>query len=92
MDALTDFVSNCKKPLFFVGDGAQLCYNKFGAQPGVLSCPPSLQAPRALGICLAALRMQADGETCPPEALRPQYLRLSQAERERAERLAARKE
>lgn len=92
VDALTDFVSNCKKPLFFVGDGAQLCYNKFGAQPGVLSCPPSLQAPRALGICLAALRMQADGETCPPEALRPQYLRLSQAERERAERLAARKE
>lgn len=92
VDALTDFVSNCKKTLFFVGDGAQLCYNKFGAQPGVLSCPPSLQAPRALGICLAALRMQADGETCPPEALRPQYLRLSQAERERAERLAARKE
>ena len=92
VDALTDFVSNCKKPLFFVGDGAQLCYNKFGAQTGVLSCPPSLQAPRALGICLAALRMQADGETCPPEALRPQYLRLSQAERERAERLAARKE
>ena len=92
VDALTDFVANCKKPLFFVGDGAPLCYNKFGAQPGVLSCPPSLQAPRALGICLAALRMQADGEACPPEALRPQYLRLSQAERERAERLAARKE
>ena len=90
--ALENFVQSCKKPLFFVGDGAQLCYNKFGAQPGVLSCPPSLQAPRALGICLAALRMQADGETCPPEALRPQYLRLSQAERERAERLAARKE
>ena len=92
VDALTDFVANCKKPLFFVGDGAPLCYNKFGAQPGVLSCPPSLQAPRALGICLAALRMQADGEACPPESLRPQYLRLSQAERERAERLAARKE
>ena len=27
VDALTDFVSNCKKPLFFVGVGAQLCYN-----------------------------------------------------------------
>ena len=89
---LQNFVKTCKKPLFFVGDGAQLCYNKFGTQPGVLSCPPSLQAPRALGICLAALRMQADGETCPPEALRPQYLRLSQAERERAELLDARKE
>ena len=24
---LADFVENCKKPLFFVGDGAGLCYN-----------------------------------------------------------------
>ena len=35
-----------------------------------------------------ALRMQAAGLAVPPEALRPEYLRLSQAERERAERLA----
>lgn len=25
--SLADFVKNCKKPLFFVGDGAYLCYN-----------------------------------------------------------------
>ena len=27
---LAQFVENCKKPLFFVGDGAALCYNKYG--------------------------------------------------------------
>ena len=26
---LAQFVENCKKPLFFVGDGASLCYNKY---------------------------------------------------------------
>ena len=26
---LAEFVENCKKPLFFVGDGASLCYNKY---------------------------------------------------------------
>ncbi len=33
---LADFVENCKKPLFFVGDGASLCYNKYSSVPGVL--------------------------------------------------------
>ena len=31
---LAQFVENCKKPLFFVGDGAALCYNKYGEIPG----------------------------------------------------------
>ena len=60
---LVEFVENCKKPLFFVGDGAALCYNKYGNVPR--------------------------GEAVLPEALLPDYHRLSQAERERAERLAA---
>ena len=33
---LSEFVENCKKPLFFVGDGAALCYNKYSNVPGVL--------------------------------------------------------
>ena len=86
--ALEDFVQKCKKPAFFVGDGARLCYNRYGELEGVVPCPPALGASRAVGICRAALRMQAAGLAVPPEALRPEYLRLSQAERERAERLA----
>ena len=41
------------------------------------------------GEALVAKQMARHGETVLPEALLPDYHRLSQAERERAERLAA---
>ena len=40
-------------------------------------------------MALVAKQMARHGETVLPEALLPDYHRLSQAERERAERLAA---
>ena len=83
---LADFVENCKKPLFFVGDGAKLCYNEYGQIPGVQAPPPALGHVRGLGVCLAAARMHAAGQCVLPAALVPSYHRLSQAERERAER------
>ena len=86
---LAQFVENCKKPLFFVGDGAALCYNKYGEIPGVLAVPPALRGGRAAAVALVAKQMARHGETVLPEALLPDYHRLSQAERERAERLAA---
>lgn len=88
VDALADFVKTCKKPLFFIGDGAALCYNKYDKVEGVQPMPPALGAARALGVALVAEQMHQNGETCPPAALLPQYLRVSQAERERAEKLA----
>ena len=80
---------NCKKPLFFVGDGASLCYNKYSNVPGVLCVPPALRGGRAAAVALVAKQMAERGEAVLPEALLPDYHRLSQAERERAERLAA---
>ena len=47
---LAQFVENCKKPLFFVGDGASLCYNKYGSVPGVLETPPALRGGRAAAV------------------------------------------
>ena len=82
---LAQFVENCKKPLFFVGDGASLCYNKYGSVPGVLE----LRGGRAAAVALVAKQMAEAGQAVLPEALLPDYHRLSQAERERAERLAA---
>ena len=35
---LAQFVENCKKPLFFVGDGASLCYNKIQQRSGRAHC------------------------------------------------------
>ena len=83
---LAQFVENCKKPLFFVGDGAALCYNVYGQTEGVLPCPPALGLCRGAGVCLAARAMNDRGEAMSAAALAPSYLRLSQAERERAER------
>lgn len=86
---LEQFVQTCKKPVFFVGDGASLCYNKYGQLPGVLPAPPALRAARAAAVGLVARRMAFQGRAVLPEALLPDYHRLSQAERERAQRLAA---
>ena len=57
--------------------------------PGVLAVPPALRGGRAAAVALVAKQMARRGETVLPEALLPDYHRLSQAERERAERLAA---
>ena len=51
--------------------------------------PPALQGGRAAAVALVAKQMAAAGQAVLPEALLPDYHRLSQAERERAERLAA---
>ena len=86
---LAPFVKSWKKPLFFVGDGAYLCYNIYSEAEGVLPAPPPLRCARAAGVAMAARRMAAEGLAVPPGALLPDYHRLSQAERQRAERLAA---
>ena len=84
--SLEKFVQDCKKPLFFVGDGATLCYNTYKSVPGVVCTPPALQVLRGAGVALAAKALWENGECVPPAALLPDYHRLSQAERERAER------
>lgn len=89
MDALEPFLKNCKKPLFFVGDGAGLCYNRYDNLAGLVPCPAPLQASRALGVCMAACAAAQQGLAVPAAQLMPQYHRLSQAERERAARLHA---
>ena len=81
---LAQIVENYKKPLFFVGDGAALCYNEYGQAAGVLPCPPALGLCRGAGVCLAARAVNARNGAVPAAALAPSYLRLSQAERERA--------
>ena len=86
VEALENFVAGCKKPLFFVGDGALLCYNRYSEVPGVLPCPQPLRVLRAAGVALAARQLWQDGRAVPPAALLPDYHRLSQAERDRLAR------
>lgn len=70
-----------------VGDGAELCYNTLQSRQGLLLAPEHIRMQRASGVALAAAQCIAAGAVLPPEAVNPNYLRLSQAERERAEKI-----
>ena len=73
-------------PIYVVGDGAQLCCRTLTDLP-LLPVPEHRRHQRASGVALAAFRQAQDGAPCDGAAMVPNYLRLSQAERERNERL-----
>ena len=82
LDTLAERLENLETPLFLVGDGAQMCYNKLNGRLQSLRLPtPALLYARASSAALAAAQRAATA--VPPAALAPVYLRLPQAERER---------
>ena len=79
-------------PIYLVGDGAELTYRTLSRELDNLILPPEhRRQQRASGVALAALASIARGETGDGASLQPNYLRLSQAERERLEKLQNRK-
>ena len=88
--ALSDLeqqIKNFEEPVFLVGDGSVLCYNTLIESVPNLVCPPEHKMhQRACGVALAAKEQIDRGETGDAAALVPNYLRLSQAERERLEK------
>ena len=70
-------------PKYVVGDGAELCHRSL---TGLILPPEHRRHQRAVGVGLAAMKKMAAGETADAAALAPNYLRLSQAERERMEK------
>ena len=84
---LGEKIKNCQKPIFLVGDGAEICYNTLNEQvPGLVLPPEHHRHQRAIGVALVAEKLLLSGERPHGEALKPNYLRLSQAERERLEK------
>lgn len=76
-------------PIFLVGDGANLTYKTLSGEVPSLVLPKEHRThQRATGVALAATKRIAAGNPGDGNALTPNYLRLSQAERERAEREA----
>lgn len=71
-----------------LGDGWQLCYNEFSARD--IPCDPApahLRYQSAWGVARCALEQARQGRLVTSAQLAPDYHRLSQAERERLERL-----
>ena len=75
-------------PIFLVGDGSVLAYKTLRETVPSLVMPPEHRMhQRASGVAIVAAKKIAAGETGDANALTPNYLRLSQAERERAEKM-----
>ncbi len=75
------------QPILLCGDGADLFW-RLCDQPSAFSpAPPAVQLQRAAGMAIEASRDKSVVTPVSPEALMPIYLRPSQAERERSEKL-----
>lgn len=84
-DAAAD-LRDLEGPMTIVGDGAALCYDYFlTAEVPCALAPAHLRLQSAVGVGMAACRLWPQGAVSPQD-LRPNYLRLSQAERERLAR------
>ena len=87
LEDLGQELKNLQEPIFLVGDGSVLCYNTLQEQVPQLICPAEHRMhQRAAGVALGAKAMMLRGESCDGNTLTPNYLRLSQAERERMEK------
>ena len=85
---LGEELKNLEEPIFLVGDGSNLCYNTLLETVTGLVLPPEHRMhQRASGVALAAEALLAAGGTFSGAELVPNYLRLSQAERERLEKM-----
>ena len=74
-------------PIYLVGDGAALTYKTLASEVPNLILPPEHRLhQRGAGVALAALAKINAGDIGDAAALQPNYLRLSQAEREKLER------
>ena len=88
LDQLAQEVRASGRPQILVGDGAHLV--RAALEERGLPCalmPPHLRYQTAWGVARAALEMARAGKLVSAAAMAPSYHRLSQAERERLERM-----
>lgn len=82
---LTEQLKSIDKRIMLIGDGANLCYNKMKDElPSVLIAPLNIRYQSAASVALIAFEKISENENSAISSaeLLPNYLRLSQAERE----------
>lgn len=79
------------EPVTLCGDGAEPVKNSF-TKCDVALPPLTLIEQNAVSVALCAARMAKEGKTCTDKELKPVYLRMPQAERERLQKLQQKKE
>ena len=84
---LKEELSQLAGPIYLVGDGASLTHKTLAAHiPNLILPPEHRMHQRGAGVALAALNKINAGEVGDAATLQPNYLRLSQAEREKMEK------
>ena len=87
LEELVEELAGLSGRVFLVGDGSGLTHRTLsGRNPNLVLPPEHRVHQRAGGVALLALEKALAGEKGDVNALVPNYLRLSQAERERLER------
>ncbi len=87
IDDLTEQLKNISKPIVLIGDGTNVAYKKLSALENVHAAPESVKYQSADSVCIIAYeRVNSGLEGDIPHNILPNYLRLSQAERELREK------
>ena len=87
IENVTEELKKYKKIKFFVGDGAEICYNKLNEDSDIRIAAPSDRFQSAVGVCFCAMNASRD-QYIDSALLVPEYLRLPQAERELNKKLS----
>ena len=92
LDDLRAQLMSAGKDVIFVGDGAQLCYDTCrDSLHGARIAPETVRYQRAASAAAAVWAQQEELPAGSADALSVSYLRLSQAERERKQKMEAQK-
>ncbi len=85
---LLEKLADLNKRVIFVGDGVPVFCDTIREKMGAMAqfAPEELRYQKASSIALIAEKLANDGGACEPDKFAPKYLRVSQAERERAEK------
>ena len=87
IEELDSILAEYDEPISLVGDGYEITERGF-SKTKLLFVPDALRLQSALSVAVIALKKHESGEACTDSSLSVNYLRPSQAERERAEREA----
>ncbi len=93
LDELAEDLRTFQEPIFLLGDGALLTWTVLHEQlAALILVSEHLRQQRAAGVALAGWDAVLQGRTEAAASISPNYLRLSQAERERREKESSRGE
>lgn len=82
INELADKLKELNKRIILVGDGADLCYDRFKVMfPNITIAPEPYRYQNATGVCFVA-ETKKTADYCESKELVPEYIRLPQAQRE----------